>query len=217
MRAFLPLFLIFLTVAAAGCTSPQAYRSGRRGFFDELGRLPSANGAGRAGSGRSVAARSLDDGDDDEESKGTRAEFDSRRAEQFKKVGLRWPLKKVRVTSPFGQRGSDFHEGVDLQAKAGTSVFAAHPGTVLYAGSRIRGYGRMVIVRHTTGLSTVYAHNSRVLVKAGQKIRRGQRIAVSGNTGHTSGPHLHFEVRDGTNAVDPVRVLSGKPRSKLEA
>jgi murein DD-endopeptidase MepM/ murein hydrolase activator NlpD len=122
-----------------------------------------------------------------------------------------WPLRKVHVTSPFGERGREFHEGVDLRAKTGTSVYAAQSGVVLYAASRIRGYGRMVVIKHPSGLSTVYAHNSRLLVHRGQHVRQGQRIAISGATGHAHGPHVHFEVREGTVAIDPMQLMPTAP------
>jgi murein DD-endopeptidase MepM/ murein hydrolase activator NlpD len=125
----------------------------------------------------------------------------------FGDQGWQWPLKHIEVTSPYGRRGREFHEGVDLRAKVGTPVYAAGNGVVLYAASRIRGYGRMVVIRHDSGLSTVYAHNSRLLVKQGQKVRQGQLVAYSGNTGHTRGPHLHFEVRNGLSPLNPLDMM----------
>jgi murein DD-endopeptidase MepM/ murein hydrolase activator NlpD len=107
---------------------------------------------------------------------------------------LRWPLKTVFVTSHFGRRGRRAHEGVDLRAHSGTPVYAAHDG-VVQVSRRVRGYGNLVLIRHPHGLSTVYGHNSRLIVKSGQKVKQGQLIARSGNTGRSRGPHLHFEVR----------------------
>lgn len=117
---------------------------------------------------------------------------------------LDWPLDSVEVTSTFGRRGRSFHEGIDLKAKQGTPVYAAQAGKVLYSGSKIRGYGRMVILRHNGAIATVYAHNSRLMVRKGEFVKKGQLIAMTGNTGHSSGPHLHFEVRRGYAAVDPL-------------
>ena len=117
---------------------------------------------------------------------------------------LDWPLDSVEVTSTFGRRGRSFHEGIDLKAKQGTPVYAAQAGKVLYSGSKIRGYGRMVILRHNGSIATVYAHNSRLMVRKGEFVKKGQLIAMTGNTGHSSGPHLHFEVRRGYAAVDPL-------------
>jgi murein DD-endopeptidase MepM/ murein hydrolase activator NlpD len=131
--------------------------------------------------------------------------------QKIRGLSFRWPLDQVQVTSPFGQRKHEFHEGIDLRAKAGTSVYAAHSGQVLYAGDRISGYGRMVVIRHSSGIATVYAHNSKLLVRKGQWVSQGTRIAVSGSTGHSTGPHLHFEVRAGVAAINPLEVL---PKTK---
>jgi murein DD-endopeptidase MepM/ murein hydrolase activator NlpD len=120
---------------------------------------------------------------------------------------FRWPLSDVKVTSNFGHRSEGFHEGIDLRAPTGTPVFAAESGKVLYADRRIRGYGRMVVIQHPGRVATVYAHNSKVLVRKGQKVVKGQKIAFSGESGQTRGPHLHFEVRYGASPVDPVTVL----------
>jgi len=119
----------------------------------------------------------------------------------------RWPTNEVVLTSKFGTRGGDHHDGVDLRASSGTTVRAAADGKVIYAGSKISGYGRMVVLRHSGRLSTIYAHNSRLFVREGVNVRRGQQIALSGNTGHSSGPHLHFEVREGVTAIDPLLLL----------
>lgn len=119
----------------------------------------------------------------------------------------RWPTNEVVVTSRFGTRSGEHHDGIDLRAQSGTPVSAAAPGKVIYAGARIRGYGRMVVIRHDSKLSTIYAHNSKLLVRTGQRVRRGQRIALSGNTGHSTGPHVHFEVREGVTAIDPLLLL----------
>jgi murein DD-endopeptidase MepM/ murein hydrolase activator NlpD len=119
----------------------------------------------------------------------------------------RWPTNQVVVTSNFGTRGKEHHDGVDLRASMGTPVSAAADGKVIYAGAKISGYGRMVVIRHDAKLSTIYAHNSKLLVTAGQKVRRGQKIALSGNTGHSSGPHVHFEVREGITAIDPLLLM----------
>ncbi|MGE0616777.1 MAG: M23 family metallopeptidase [Bacteriovoracia bacterium] len=118
-----------------------------------------------------------------------------------------WPVARPQVTSIFGPRNGTAHEGIDLRAKMKTKVLAADAGTVVYSDSRIGGYGRMVVIKHDRELFTVYAHHSRNLVKAGQKVKRGQQIALSGKSGNASGPHLHFEIRRGTVAIDPIAVL----------
>lgn len=119
----------------------------------------------------------------------------------------RWPTDYVTVTSNFGARKNEHHDGIDLRASVGTPVHAAYDGKVIYAGARISGYGRMVVLRHGGKLSTIYAHNSKLYVKTGQKVRRGQLLALSGNTGRSSGPHVHFEVREGVTAINPLILL----------
>jgi murein DD-endopeptidase MepM/ murein hydrolase activator NlpD len=136
--------------------------------------------------------------------------------QQIRGLSFRWPLDQVEVTSPFGQRKHEFHEGIDLRAKKGTTVYAAHAGQVLYAGDRISGYGRMVVIRHSSGVATVYAHASRLLVHKGQWVSQGTRIAISGSTGHSTGPHLHFEVRAGVAAINPLEVMP-KTKSRMIA
>lgn len=126
---------------------------------------------------------------------------------QSKTRAWRWPTNYVTVTSKFGTRKGEHHDGIDLRAKRGTKVHAAADGKVIYSGSKIRGYGRMIVIRHAGKLSTVYAHNSKLYAKAGQRVRRGQLIALSGNTGRSSGPHLHFEVREGVTAINPMILL----------
>ena len=121
--------------------------------------------------------------------------------------GFQWPVSSVEVTSIFGRRGRSVHEGIDLHAPTGTPVYASQAGVVLFAGSKIRGYGRMVVLRHHDKIATIYAHNSELLVHRGQSVNQGQQIAVSGATGHVSGPHVHFEIRRGMAALDPLKFL----------
>lgn len=99
------------------------------------------------------------------------------------------------------------HDGIDIKAKEGTPIYVAEAGTVVYADDRLSGYGKLVIVRHGRNLFTAYAHNQRNLVRKGAKVRRGEEIAKVGHTGRASGPHLHFEVRHGSTAVDPLAYL----------
>ena len=124
-------------------------------------------------------------------------------------TSLRWPLAAGRIVvgSPFGTREGRPHEGIDLPAPVGTPVFAAGDGRVAYAGNGIRGYGNMVVVRHAGDLLTVYAHNSVLLVAQGQPVRAGDRIALVGQSGHATGPHLHFEVRAGQIPRNPMGFL----------
>lgn len=136
---------------------------------------------------------------------------------------LGWPLPYAEVTSLYGPRGWDFHDGVDLAAPDGTPVLAAHNGRVIYADNELSSYGKTVIIQGYDRLVTIYAHNSSLLVKPGQEVLQGQQIAEVGSTGKASGPHLHFEVRlwvrDGNLAsADPLPVLansSRKPRWRV--
>jgi lipoprotein NlpD len=122
---------------------------------------------------------------------------------------LRWPLAAGRIVvgSPFGTREGRPHEGIDLPAPVGTPVFAAGDGRVVYAGRGIRGYGNLIVVRHAGDLLTVYAHNSVLLVTQGQPVRAGDRIALVGQSGRATGPHLHFEVRAGQIPRNPMGFL----------
>ena len=126
---------------------------------------------------------------------------------------LRWPLATPRIVvgSPFGTREGRPHEGIDLPAPVGTPVFAAGEGRVVYAGNGIRGYGNLIVVRHGGDLMTVYAHNSVLLVAQGQSVRAGDRIALVGQSGHATGPHLHFEVRAGQVPRNPMGFLPRPP------
>ena len=128
---------------------------------------------------------------------------------------LLWPVAGGRLTSRFGRRGKRVHEGIDIAGKAGSAVLAAAAGRVIYAGSGLRGYGNLVIVKHPNGLVTVYAHNKRNRVREGQEVVRGTQVAELGSTGRTSGPHVHFEVRVGERPVDPQPYFA-RPRSRLQ-
>ncbi len=108
---------------------------------------------------------------------------------------LAWPVAGGQIVSQFGKRKKSFHDGIDIAAPRGTPVFAAHEGIVMYSGNGLGGYGNLVVLRSRSGLTTVYAHNRRLLVDVGELVRRGEKIAEVGSTGRSSGPHLHFEVR----------------------
>ncbi len=122
------------------------------------------------------------------------------------KVKLIWPTVG-RLSSRFGPRKKRMHDGIDIAAKEGTPVIAAAPGVVVYADAKLTGYGNLIIVRHTSDMFTAYAHNQKNLVKRGEKVAAGQKIAYVGSTGRASGAHLHFEVRRGETAVDPLAYL----------
>lgn len=122
------------------------------------------------------------------------------------------PLDGMRVTSPFGWRtGPDgtreFHTGLDLEAGRREPVRAAAAGVVETVADNPGGYGRYLVIRHDGGLETLYAHNERVLVAEGERVRRGERVALAGRTGNATATHLHFEVRLGGAAVDPAPYL----------
>jgi murein DD-endopeptidase MepM/ murein hydrolase activator NlpD len=120
-------------------------------------------------------------------------------------AGFVWPVHGV-LTSGFGWRWGRMHEGIDLAVSNGTPVVSSAAGTVIVAGW-MGGYGNLVVVDHGGGISTAYGHNTMVTVGIGQQVAQGQLIAYSGNTGHSTGPHVHFEVRINGSAVDPLGYL----------
>jgi len=119
---------------------------------------------------------------------------------------LAWPLR-VPVGDAFGPRGAGFHPGIDLPAPAGTPVRAAGVGRVAFAGPTAGGYGNLVVIKHSDGVTTMYAHLARVLVVRGQGVTVGSLVGLVGSTGDATGPHLHFEVRVRGAAVDPIPAL----------
>jgi murein DD-endopeptidase MepM/ murein hydrolase activator NlpD len=122
-----------------------------------------------------------------------------------------WPVHGW-ISSPFGMRKSPFtgrqmfHEGIDIAAAAGTPVFASAKGTVISAGYAA-GYGNLVVIDHGNGYQTAYGHNSKLFVKAGQKVKKGQKISSVGSTGRSTGPHLHYEVRFHGKPINPRKFL----------
>ncbi|PZT68906.1 M23 family peptidase [Streptomyces sp. SW4] len=139
-----------------------------------------------------------------------------------KKKAASWvdPVKKYTLTASFAQNGGMWaskHSGQDFAVPVGTNVVATHGGTVVKAGPNGAGdgpaYGNAIVIKHGNGTYSQYAHLSKVDVKVGQIVKTGQHIAKSGNTGNSSGPHLHFEIRTTPNygsAVDPVAFLRSK-------
>ncbi len=127
----------------------------------------------------------------------------------FSRAGFGWPVRSGSVSSYYGPRSRNFHEGIDIGAPRGAPVLAAKAGRVVYSGRAIRGYGNLVIISHNSGYSTLYAHNSRNLVRKGSYVRRGEKIALIGSTGRSTGPHVHFEVRKNERPADPLGYLPG--------
>lgn len=123
-----------------------------------------------------------------------------------------WPAAG-RISARYGNRSDPFtgreafHEGLDIAATYGSSIKAAADGRVTFAGAK-SGYGNVVIISHKNNLSTLYGHASKLLVKAGQTVKRGEVIAKIGSTGRSTGPHLHFEVLFNNSPVDPLKYLA---------
>ncbi|MBE0648919.1 MAG: M23 family metallopeptidase [Bacteroidales bacterium] len=115
-----------------------------------------------------------------------------------------------RIGSYFGTRMDPFykvkkfHEGVDFTAPTGTEIYAAGNGVITTAGRNFGGYGNQVVIDHDYSYTTLYAHMSKILVKNGEKVKRGQVIGLVGNTGKSTAPHLHYEIRKNGNAVNPI-------------
>jgi murein DD-endopeptidase MepM/ murein hydrolase activator NlpD len=119
---------------------------------------------------------------------------------------LQWPADGV-VSSGYGIRGERFHAGIDISGERGRPILAAEAGVVMFSGRGLDGYGKVVMLDHGNGLVTLYAHNERNVVRPGERVRRGQVIALMGDTGRASGVHVHFEVHQQGQLVDPLRWL----------
>lgn len=118
-----------------------------------------------------------------------------------------WPAQG-KIISSFGAKENGLHnDGINIAVPSGTPVHAAQSGVVAYAGNELKGYGNLLLVRHANGWMTAYAHNSKLLVKRGDTVMRGQTISLAGNTGSVTSPQVHFEVRKGAKAVDPQTVI----------
>jgi murein DD-endopeptidase MepM/ murein hydrolase activator NlpD len=118
-----------------------------------------------------------------------------------------WPVRG-RVVSGFGRRAGRLrNDGIDIAVPEGTDVRAADDGVVVYSGSDVKGYGNLVLLRHSNGFVTAYAHSSALLVSLHETVHRGQVIAKSGSSGNVTEPLVHFEIRKGTLPIDPVQYL----------
>ena len=121
--------------------------------------------------------------------------------------GFQWPVQG-RVISSFGAKSKGLrNDGINIAARRGAPVVATENGVVVYAGNELRGFGNLVLIKHTGGWVSAYAHNDRLTVQRGDKVRKGQRIAFVGSTGGVTSPQLHFELRKGRRARDPRKYL----------
>ena len=125
---------------------------------------------------------------------------------------MRWPVDAGIISSEYGERHGRMHKGIDIAADVGEPVYAITAGEVLYAGDGLQGYGNVVIIRHDRRVSSLYAHNTELKVKQGDQVSQGTLVALLGSTGRSTGPHVHFEIRDGDNTVNPHALL---PPSKF--
>ena len=128
---------------------------------------------------------------------------------------LRFPIDGGVLSSPFGHRWGKFHTGLDIAATVGTAIHACADGRVMFTGTRkrFRRYGNTILISHGGGAYTYYAHLNKILVKKNQKVKKGQRIATVGNTGRSTGPHLHLEVRVDNQMFNPLAYFSPRDLS----
>ncbi|MGY0573803.1 peptidoglycan DD-metalloendopeptidase family protein [Bradyrhizobium sp. RDM12] len=122
---------------------------------------------------------------------------------------FRWPVRGKVITSYGAKTNGKSNDGINVAVPEGTPIKAAEDGVVAYSGNELKGYGNLVLVRHSNGYVTAYAHASELLVKRGDPIKRGQVIAKSGQSGEVASPQLHFEIRKGSSPVDPLQFLNG--------
>jgi murein DD-endopeptidase MepM/ murein hydrolase activator NlpD len=122
---------------------------------------------------------------------------------------FRWPVRGKVITSYGAKTNGKANDGINVAVPEGTPVKAAEDGIVAYSGNELKGYGNLILVRHSNGYVTAYAHASELLVRRGDTIKRGQIIAKSGQSGEVGSPQLHFEIRKGSSPVDPLQFLNG--------
>jgi murein DD-endopeptidase MepM/ murein hydrolase activator NlpD len=122
---------------------------------------------------------------------------------------FRWPVRGKVITAYGAKANGKANDGINLAVPEGTPVKAADDGVVAYSGNELKGYGNLVLIRHSSGYVTAYAHASELMVKRGDTIKRGQVIAKSGQSGEVQSPQLHFEIRKGSSPVDPLQFLNG--------
>ncbi|TGB05714.1 M23 family metallopeptidase [Streptomyces sp. MZ04] len=201
-----------VTVAALGLGASAVLGSGVAAAADGAGALPGI-------SAKSIAAQAAAQAKAAEQAKQAATQKAAQAKQAAAKKAASWqdPVDKYTLSASFGLGGnmwSHKHSGQDFAVPIGTSVEAAHGGTVVKAGGNGAGdgpaYGNAIVIKHDNGTFSQYAHLSKVDVRVGQSVATGQHIAASGNTGNSSGPHLHFEIRTTPNygsAVDPVAFL----------
>jgi murein DD-endopeptidase MepM/ murein hydrolase activator NlpD len=144
----------------------------------------------------------------EEEAKAAEAPAPSAEPADTAAEGFRWPVRG-KIISAFGQKANgQKNEGINIAVPEGTAVRAAEAGVVAYAGSELKGYGNLILIRHENGWVTAYAHNAELMVKRGDQVKRGDVVAKAGQTGSVTSPQVHFEIRKGANAVDPVKYLT---------
>jgi len=124
----------------------------------------------------------------------------------YKKLDFIWPIEG-KVSDVFEEVEDRRHQGIDISSPLGTPIRASHNGMVIYSNNTIKGYGNMIILRHSEEYVTVYAHNQVNLVEEGTWVEKGQFIGKVGQTGRASGPHLHFEIRKNNKTLDPMLFL----------
>ena len=122
------------------------------------------------------------------------------------KGAFQWPLQG-NVFSKFGNTNGEVHDGIDIRATIGDEIRASAGGRVIYSGNDIKSYGHMVIIKHEGRFSSVYAHNKKNLIEKGSFVKEGEVIALVGDSGISNGPSLHFEIREGKTAVNPLSYL----------
>lgn len=134
----------------------------------------------------------------------------------FKDTGrFLWPVpSSKRISSFFGKRGSRHHDGIDIPGAKGSSIVASDSGQVVFSGW-MRGYGKIIVLKHNGNYHTVYGHNDKLIVSKGEKVNRGQVIAHLGNTGRSTGPHLHFEIRKNNKVRDPANYMDWVKQKQL--
>lgn len=141
--------------------------------------------------------------------KGTNS-FKKGKSSRTEKPFFDWPVLEARMSRGFlpkvTRKRKRPHKGIDLAAQRGTAVMASHDGLVIYTGKEFKGYGKMIMIEKD-GWATLYGHLDKIIVYEGQRVRQGDVIGALGNTGRSSGPHLHFEIRKADGPIDPLPYL----------